>query len=157
MSVDITPVDLSSAVVDLCSYGQEFFGTEVVRHRPAALEHRLRELEVRPLRAAMADLAIGVAGYAVNQANHRQVTVSVSAADIEHIAPIVRTLVELLRRAARIDSFVAVLRADSPAVLAYRSSGFTEVGRLSARRYRDYLYHDELVLHRSTSEVSDDA
>ncbi len=147
MSVDFTPVALSRIAGDLQSCDSEFFGIEVVRHSPATLEHRLRQLCVRPLRAAVNETAVGVAGYAINPANHRQVTVSVSTADPEHVAPVLRALVELLWRTARMNSFVAILRADSPAAGIYRTSGFTETGRLPQRRYRAYGYHTEVILH----------
>jgi RimJ/RimL family protein N-acetyltransferase len=148
MTTKMTPVNVRSAVVeDLCAHGDEFFGLEVVRYSPATLERRLDELGVCLMHAAVDDVVVGVAGYAVNPANHRQATVSVSAFNSEHIGSVLRALVHLLHRAARTGSFISVLRANSAAVNVNREFGFAEVGRLRKSRYHRSQYHDEVVLH----------
>ncbi|MFS8098608.1 hypothetical protein LFM09_15865 [Lentzea alba] len=139
---------------ELCRAGGEFFGVQVARYSPAALIARLNEQDVSLVAAVVDGSTIGFAGYAVNPMNRRQATVSVSARSDMHARLILAAHLDLLSTAARIGSFVSVLRADSSFVDIYRAAGFTEVGRLRARRYCDHLHHDEVVLHHSFGEKS---
>lgn len=160
MSVELVPVNEHDPAIDrLAMTAGEFFRIELERLSPASLRQALRERGVSVLKAETGEIPGGLAGYVVNPANHRQATVAVAGFEPEGQTEILQALIELLRAAARIRSFVAVVRADSPLIGTYRGLGFTSVGALRSSRYHRYRRHDELVLHHepAVKEVPADA
>ncbi|MFD4635856.1 GNAT family N-acetyltransferase [Lentzea sp. NPDC058436] len=147
--ITLVPVEVEPDAVDeLRLHGDEFFGIDLARHNSGVLVTKLADLGVRLLVAEWDGVASGFAGYAHNPANLRQAAVSVSARDRERTTELLAELVRLLRTTARTRSFVSVLRENTSALGAHLAAGFTEAGRLRARRFHDFRYHDEIVLYQ---------
>ncbi|WP_320065739.1 hypothetical protein [Micromonospora sp. RTGN7] len=126
----------ASALTAVPGSARGFLGVDPVTQNHALLVRELTRLGAQVFRTGDTLL-----GYLPNEVQPRQAYVASTSPDPEPL----RGFLDFLGTYQRCTSFVALVPADSPPVVALRDCGFTQVGTLREHRYQSGAYQDVSV------------